>query len=25
LRKCAEQISYGLGYRNENEHLRKGN
>ncbi|HFL8862291.1 TPA: hypothetical protein ACG5TK_003905, partial [Escherichia coli] len=21
----AEQISYGLGYRNENEHLRKGN
>ena len=24
LRKCAEQISYGLGYRNENEHLRKG-
>ncbi|MDS1892352.1 hypothetical protein QSI34_28260, partial [Escherichia coli] len=24
-RKCAEQISYGLGYRNENEHLRKGN
>ncbi|HAJ4830781.1 TPA: IclR family transcriptional regulator, partial [Escherichia coli] len=23
--KCAEQISYGLGYRNENEHLRKGN
>ena len=25
LRKCAWQISYGLGYRNENEHLRKGN
>ena len=25
LRKCTGQISYGLGYRNENEHLRKGN
>ncbi|MGP4141854.1 IclR family transcriptional regulator [Sodalis praecaptivus] len=25
LRKCAGQVSYGLGYRNENEYLRKGN
>lgn len=24
LRQCAEKISYGLGYRNENEFLRKG-
>ncbi|MEF3092664.1 IclR family transcriptional regulator [Raoultella sp. WB_B2P2-3] len=25
LRQCADQISHGLGYRNENEYLRKGN
>ncbi|UXY10430.1 IclR family transcriptional regulator [Kosakonia sp. ML.JS2a] len=25
LRQCAGQISYGLGYRNDNEYLRKGN
>lgn len=24
LRQCVKQISYGLGYRNENEYLRKG-